>query len=321
MKITLKILIAFLIPLLVFTTLTCALSVNSVSVDKVSPGEDGIIKVNVENDGNRDIDFLSFNIEFPEDKIIPIGSSSASLNELKEDDDETFAFRFKVANNLAAGTYSLSYLINYEENNAKREQKGTIGIVVSAEPELEVTADIESPIIGQQGTLNIRVVNKGLADARFVSLSIESDDITFLGERSEYIGTIDSDDIESVSFDIIPTTRRPDLSVRIEYKDFEKLDIRIGTVKEVNPHPNADKLYVLKIQFDKEPDRQIIAGIKNYYKPEEILGKQVAVIVNLKPATLRGVESNGMLMPAHNDEGHVVVLTSEKTVDNFSKIH
>ena len=224
MKITLKILIAFLIPLLVFTTLTCALSVNSVSVDKVSPGEDGIIKVNVENDGNRDIDFLSFNIEFPEDKIIPIGCSSASLNELKEDDDETFAFRFNVAKNLAAGTYSLSYLINYEENNAKREQKGTIGIVVSAEPELEVTADIESPIIGQQGTLNIRVVNKGLADARFVSLSIESDDITFLGERSEYIGTIDSDDFESVSFDIIPTTRRPDLSVRIEYKDFENND-------------------------------------------------------------------------------------------------
>ncbi len=111
------------------------------------------------------------------------------------------------------------------------------------------------------------------------------------------------------------------MTEQVEYKDFEKLDIRIGTVKEVNPHPNADKLYVLKIQFDKEPDRQIIAGIKNYYKPEEILGKQVAVIVNLKPATLRGVESNGMLLAADNDEGKVVVLTPEKKIDNFSKIY
>ncbi len=240
MKRILKILIGFLLPLLVFTSLTYALSVDSVTVDRVSPGEDGIIKVNVENDGNNDIDFLSFNMDFPEDKIIPIGSSGASLNELKEDDDETFAFKFKVANDLPAGTYSISYLINYEENNAKREQKGTIGIVVSAEPELEVTADIEMPVMGQQTILNIRIVNKGLADARFVSLSIDSEGITLLSEKSEYVGTIDSDDFETAAFDIIPNTRRPNLEVRIQYKDFDNnpqtmsvsLPLRVYTKEE-----------------------------------------------------------------------------------------
>jgi len=198
-----------------------ALSVDSVFVDSVSPGGEGIIKINVENEGNNDIDHLSFRLDFPDDsKIIPLGSSEAFVNELKEDDDETFAFRFRVANDLPAGTYSLPYKILYEDNNNKREQSGTIGIVVSAEPELEVVADAQNPIVGQQGRLNLRIINKGLADARFVYLFVESEDLTFISENYEYIGTIDSDDFETSSFDVIYNSRFASLSTKVVYKDF-----------------------------------------------------------------------------------------------------
>ncbi|MEK6836832.1 MAG: hypothetical protein AABX94_04160 [Nanoarchaeota archaeon] len=221
MKRLLKILISFLGLFLFFASFTYALSVESVIVNKVSPGEEGIIKVSVENDGDRDIEFLSFNIDFPENNIIPIGSSEAFVNKLKENDDEMFAFKFRVANNLPAGTYSISYSIRYEEDNDERKQSGTIGIVVSAEPELEIVAEIQNPIIGQTGKLNIRVVNKGLADARFVSLSVESEDITILSEKSEYIGTIESDDFESTSFDVAYNKKLSRILVNVEYKDFD----------------------------------------------------------------------------------------------------
>ena len=236
----LKIPIICLLHLLVFTSFSYALSVDSVTVDKASPGEEGIIRIDVENDGNKDINFLSFNIEFPKEGLIPIGSSGAFLNELKEDDDETFVFKFRVANNLPAGTYSISYSINYEEDGDERKQSGTIGIIVSAEPELEIVAEIQNPVIGQTGKLNIKIVNKGLADARFVSLSIESEDITILSEKSEYAGTIESDDFESASFDVAYNKKLSTILVKLKYKDFdnneqtisENIALRIYTKEE-----------------------------------------------------------------------------------------
>src|SRR3989338_10105804 len=236
----LKLLISFLLPLLVLTSFSYALSVYSITVEKVSPGEEGTIRVDVENDGNNDLDFLSFNINFLGDKIIPIGSSGAFVNRLKENDDETFVFKFRVTNSLPAGTYSISYSIKYEEEGNKREQNGIIGIVVSAEPELEIVAEIQNPVIGQTGKLNIKVVNKGLADARFVSLSIESEDITILSEQSEYMGTIESDDFESASFDVAYNKKLSTILVKLKYKDFdnneqtisENIALRIYTKEE-----------------------------------------------------------------------------------------
>jgi len=106
----------------------------------------------------------------------------------------------------------------------------------------------------------------------------------------------------------------------IEFKDWEKLDLRIGTIKAVEDHPDADKLYVLIVKFDDVPDRQIIAGIKEQYKKEELIGKQVVVIVNLQPITLRGIESNGMILAAVNKKDKIVLISPEKKIDNNSKV-
>ncbi len=106
-------------------------------------------------------------------------------------------------------------------------------------------------------------------------------------------------------------------NISIDY--FSKLDIRIGTIIEVSDHPNADKLYVFKVKFDFIPDKQIVAGIKPYYNKEELIGKQISVIINLEPAMLRGVESQGMLLAA-GDGKNVVLLSPEKNISNFSKV-
>ncbi|MHC4294676.1 MAG: methionine--tRNA ligase subunit beta [Planctomycetota bacterium] len=102
----------------------------------------------------------------------------------------------------------------------------------------------------------------------------------------------------------------------ITFDDFLKLDIRIANVVEVGDHPNADKLIVLKIDLGGE-QRQIIAGLKGYYAPEELLGKQIVVIANLEPRKMRGMESQAMLLAATPGEGEaqdVVILTPDKEV-------
>jgi len=105
----------------------------------------------------------------------------------------------------------------------------------------------------------------------------------------------------------------------MKYEDFEKLDLRVATVKKVEDHPNADKLYVLEIDLGNET-RTIVAGIKKYYTKEELIGKQIIVLANLEAAKLRGIESNGMLLAASDEKGNVIVLTPDKEIENGSKI-
>jgi len=95
--------------------------------------------------------------------------------------------------------------------------------------------------------------------------------------------------------------------------DFRKLELRVATVIAVEPHPNADRLLVLKIDLGTE-QRQLVAGIRAHYEPQALVGKQIVVVANLEPATLRGVQSQGMLLAASDAEGRVVVLTPDQPV-------
>jgi methionyl-tRNA synthetase len=104
----------------------------------------------------------------------------------------------------------------------------------------------------------------------------------------------------------------------ITIEEFAKLDLRVATVKAVEPHPNADRLVVLTIDLGTE-ERQLVAGIRAHYTPEALIGKQIVVVANLQPAVLRGVESQGMLLAASDGE-RVVVLSPEKPVAPGSKV-
>jgi methionyl-tRNA synthetase len=95
----------------------------------------------------------------------------------------------------------------------------------------------------------------------------------------------------------------------IQYEDFAKIELRVAKVLEARPHPNADKLMLLQIDVGDE-QKQIVAGIRAHYTPEQLVGKSIVVVNNLAPAMLRGEASNGMLLAASSGE-KVVLLTPD----------
>ncbi len=104
----------------------------------------------------------------------------------------------------------------------------------------------------------------------------------------------------------------------ISIQDFSEIDLRVAVIKSAEEHPDADKLVVLKVDSG-DGEKQLVAGIKNYYSTEELVGKKIIVVNNLAPAVLRGVESQGMLLAARDGE-EVVLLTTEKDVEPGSRV-
>ena len=104
----------------------------------------------------------------------------------------------------------------------------------------------------------------------------------------------------------------------ISIDEFRKLELKVATIKSAEPHPNAEKLLVLQVDLGSE-QRQIIAGIRTHYSPEDLAGKQIIVVANLEPAKLRGMESQGMLLAASENE-RIVILTPDKQVTPGSKV-
>jgi methionine--tRNA ligase beta chain len=95
-------------------------------------------------------------------------------------------------------------------------------------------------------------------------------------------------------------------------EDFKKLEFMVAQIKEVKEHPNADRLYVIKVDTGKD-ERQIVAGIRKAYTPEQLIGRRIILVANLEPAVIRGETSNGMLLAA-SDETSMAFLTPEKDV-------
>jgi methionyl-tRNA synthetase len=104
----------------------------------------------------------------------------------------------------------------------------------------------------------------------------------------------------------------------ITFEDFLKLDLRIGKVIQAEPHPNADKLYLLKVDIG-EKIVQLVAGIRLSYTIEELKDKLVVVLVNLEPKEIRGFSSEGMLLAAQGEKG-VSILSPVTPVAAGSKI-
>ena len=106
---------------------------------------------------------------------------------------------------------------------------------------------------------------------------------------------------------VTPPAAVPAEPVVASLDDFKKLQFKIGKVVTAAVHPNADKLLVLTVDIGEAIPRQVVAGIRVTYQPETLIGKEVVVVVNLKPATLRGVESQGMILAASDPTGMSLV--------------
>jgi tRNA-binding protein len=107
----------------------------------------------------------------------------------------------------------------------------------------------------------------------------------------------------------------------INYDDFSKLDLRVATILECKPHQNADKLLVLQIELANGERRQICAGLRNHYQPEDLVGKQIVVVANLAPRQMRGEVSQGMLLAATDPATQkVIVVTPASQVQSGAKV-
>ncbi|WP_319499899.1 methionine--tRNA ligase [uncultured Draconibacterium sp.] len=105
----------------------------------------------------------------------------------------------------------------------------------------------------------------------------------------------------------------------IEFDDFVKMDVRAGTVIECEKVAKTKKLLKLKVDTGID-QRTVVSGIAEYYKPEELIGKQVSILVNLAPKKLRGIESQGMILCAENADGTLSIVSPDKEVKNGSEI-
>lgn len=155
---------------------------------------------------------------------------------------------------------------------------------------------------------NIKV-EKG--EALFPRLDVDKE-VEVLEEISESYVEVDNKEEEEQQVIIQPKEQ-------ITIDDFDKLELRVAKVLEAEKHPNADRLLVLQLQVGNEK-RQVVSGIAKDYKPEELVGKTLILVANLKPVKLRGIESHGMILAASNDE-KLVLGTVDKHIASGTMIN
>ncbi|HVE41420.1 MAG TPA: methionine--tRNA ligase subunit beta [Planctomycetota bacterium] len=111
----------------------------------------------------------------------------------------------------------------------------------------------------------------------------------------------------------------PPSPATITIDDFKKVVLKVGKVTEASAHANANKLLVLKVDLGGGEVRQVVSGIKQWYAPEQLVGKSVILVANLAPAMLRGVESQGMVLATTSGD-QVILLSPEKDAAPGSKV-
>jgi methionine--tRNA ligase beta chain len=108
--------------------------------------------------------------------------------------------------------------------------------------------------------------------------------------------------------------------LEISFDEFQKLDLRVGKITEANQIPSSRNLIRMIVDFGTEK-RQAVAGLLQWYKPEDLVGKKCAFILNLQRRKMMGVESQCMILAAEDDKGSVVVLQPEKDIPQGARIH
>jgi methionyl-tRNA synthetase len=107
-------------------------------------------------------------------------------------------------------------------------------------------------------------------------------------------------------------------AMTVSFDDWQKIELRTAEVVAAEAHPDADRLLVLKVRLGDE-ERQLVAGVRAHYEPEALVGRTIVVIANLEPATIRGVESQGMML-AVKDGDRVVHLTTDGAVSSGLRV-
>jgi len=205
----------------------------------IYPGEQGKVTIDIENNKNFDIEYVSIALDLGGKKIynefgmlteetlsLPftiIGSSEKELDDLDEDDDDSTTFTLKATTDISPGDYNIPYIISYYEEGEddKIEDQGSFGIRVSAETELDFSVETKDNILGKQGKISLEIINKGLGDLKSVSVEVFPQGFELISKEKVFVGTVSAEDSDLVTFDVIFNTENPILSAKVTYKDFD----------------------------------------------------------------------------------------------------
>lgn len=209
-----------------------------------------------------------------------------------------------VMKNLAEAIRIVSVLIEPFMHSTTREIRKQLGMsTLQADWEEAFTFDVLAGARVQKGRVLFPRLDVEKELEELAAIKAESD-----GAKS---GETDKDEPEDNSDEQV--SGKPE----IEYDDFDKIDLRVGVITEAEKHPKADRLLVFKVKMGGEI-RQIISGVADYFTPEEMAGKKVIVVANLKPRKLRGMESKGMLLFADNGQRLEIVTTDAEDGNSVS---
>ncbi len=191
------------------------------------------------------------------------------------------------------------------------------GLAISLRPFLPFQSDELWSMLGEENIIdNILFEDSFLFDNEFswnednprpLFNRLEIDEIL---EREKLIAGSSADDKEV----------KPEDVNYIDFEDFMKVEMKTGKVVAIEDHPNADKLYVVTIEDGPESTRTVCAGLKGIYEKDQLLGKQVVFVANLKPRKLRGIMSEGMILAADDGDGKVSVLTLDSDMPTGSQV-
>ena len=207
--------------------LTSAIIVDSTYLT-LYPGEEGRVTIEIENNENFDIESVSIALILDEIPFTSVGSSERGVDDINEDDEEKISFTIRSSTNINPGDYNIPYMLRYTnaDNDEAFTKEGSFGIRVTAKTELDFSVELRgNAIVGEEGRVSLEVVNRGLGEIKSVSVKIFPNGFELLSKDTVFIGTIDADDTDIASFDIVYKTTNPSLSARVEYKDFDNKDI------------------------------------------------------------------------------------------------
>ena len=208
-------------------------------------GERGTVSIDIENTENFDIEDVTIGLDLGAKKIfnefgmlvgeteaLPfsvIGSTEKDVDNLDEDDDERVHFTIRAATDITPGDYNIPYVVKYvnaeDGTGTVIEKTGSFGLRVSAKTELNFAVETrEEAIVGRSGKISLEIINKGLGEIKSVYVQIYPSGFELLSKDKIFIGTVDADDTDLATFDVIYRSTSPVLSATIQYKDFDNND-------------------------------------------------------------------------------------------------
>ena len=219
----------------------------------VFPGEEGSIDIDVENTNNYEIQDISVSVVLDGLPFTSVGSSQKDIDEIDDDDSESVSFDLKASTDAAPGDYNIPYVITYIDSSTDEnvEKTGSFGMRISAKTEIDFSVETKDAIVGNTGKVSLNIINRGLGEIRALSVELIPNGFELLSNENEYVGTIDADSDELVTFDVIFKSKSATLNAKIEYKDFENKD----KTETVNlPLKVYDREEALKLGLVKNPN-------------------------------------------------------------------